>query len=94
MPKVDAFSINGIELLFYSADHDPAHFHVRKPGEWEIKVNILTTTDSQLDFAFKWPRNGATVSGKLQKQLRTQTVAHREALLMEWEAKVLVKEDS
>ncbi len=88
MPRVDAFSIKGIELLFYSADHDPAHFHVRKPGDWEIKVNILATTDDQLAFTFKWPRNGATVSGRLQKELRTQTVAHREALLKEWESKV------
>jgi hypothetical protein len=84
--------MTGIELLFYSADHDPAHFHVRKPGEWEIRVNILATTSDQLAYTFKWPRTGATVPSGLQKQLRRATVQHREALLTEWQAKVLVME--
>lgn len=93
MPRVEAFTINGVELLFYSADHDPAHFHVRRPGEWEIRVNILATTSDQLAYTIKWPRTGATVPGRLQKQLRGATVQHREALLTEWQAKVLVRED-
>ncbi|MBA2663238.1 MAG: DUF4160 domain-containing protein [Bradymonadaceae bacterium] len=38
MGKVDSFAIPGLELLFYSSDHPPPHFHVRKPGEWEIRV--------------------------------------------------------
>ena len=56
-------------------------------------MNILTTTNERLDYSFKWPRNGASVSGRLQKQLREATVQHREALLTEWQDKVLVKED-
>ena len=93
MPRVEAFTINGVELLFYSADHDPAHVHVLKPGDWEIKVNILTTTSDQLAFTFKRPRQGARVPGRLLKALRVATVQHRVALLTEWQTKVLVREN-
>ena len=93
MSKVAAFIIDGVELWFRSADHEPPHFHVRKAGEWEIKVHILTTTSDRLEFNFKWPRSGASVPGRLQKQLREATVGCREALLTEWETKVVVLED-
>lgn len=53
MSKVAAFLIDGVELWFRSADHEPPHFHVRKAGEWEIKVHILTTTSDRLEFSFK-----------------------------------------
>jgi hypothetical protein len=33
MPRIEAFTISGVELWFNSADHDPAHYHVRKSGE-------------------------------------------------------------
>jgi hypothetical protein len=93
MSKVAAFIIDGFDLWFRSADHAPAHFHVRNAGAWEIRVSILTTTSDRLDFTFKWPRVGATVPGRLQKLLRVATVAHREALLTQWESKVVVSED-
>ena len=93
MPRVEAFTIAGVELWFNSADHAPAHFHVRRPGAWEIRVNILATTSESLAYSFKWPRNGATVPGRLQKQLREATSEHRAALLTEWQEKVIVQED-
>ena len=92
MPRVEAFAINGIELWFNSADHDPAHFHARKPGAWEIRVSIVSTTNKTLSYSFKWPTRGATVAGRLQKELRDATVRHRVTLLVEWENKVVVKE--
>lgn len=93
MPRVEAFTIAGLELWFNSADHAPAHFHARKPGAWEIRVNILTTTASSLAFSFKWPRQGADLPGRLQKQLREATILHRLALIAEWQRKVIVKEE-
>ncbi len=93
MPKVEVFTIDGVELWFNSADHDPAHFHVNKSCKWEIRVNILATTNQTLVYTFKWPRTGASVSGKLQKLLRQATVQHRAVLVAEWEAKVVVKEE-
>ena len=93
MPLVEAFSLDGVELWFNSADHEPAHFHVRRPGLWEIRVSILATTEDELAFRERWPRYGARVSGRLQKRLRRLVVRHRVALLAEWEQKVFVRED-
>jgi hypothetical protein len=36
VPKVDAFSVAGLVLRFYSNDHMPPHFHAEKPGRWEV----------------------------------------------------------
>jgi hypothetical protein len=38
VPRLDAFSVAGLELFFNSLDHLPPHFHARRPGEWEIRV--------------------------------------------------------
>lgn len=27
-------------MWFYSGDHEPPHFHARRPGEWEARVFI------------------------------------------------------
>ena len=29
-----------MDLLIYSNDHDPAHAHVRKGGEWSLKIEL------------------------------------------------------
>ena len=42
MPKVDAFSLPGLEVLFYSGDHLPPHIHVRKTGKWEIRLYFIS----------------------------------------------------
>lgn len=55
MGKADAFSIPGLDVFFYSSDHRPPHVHIRKAGEWEIRVYLLTCTDDELDFDVKWP---------------------------------------
>lgn len=92
MPRVEAFTIDGLDLWFNSADHAPAHFHARKPGQWEIRVNILATTPETLAFSFEWPRRGASVSARIQKLLRDATIGYRLALLAEWDEKVLRQE--
>jgi hypothetical protein len=40
IPKVESFEISGLSCWFWSNDHDPPHFHVKKHGEWEIKVKF------------------------------------------------------
>ncbi len=85
MPKVGAFSIPGLELVFHSDDHLPPHFHATRPGEWSLKVFILETAaelEVEVVFAKKRPR------GRLLKELRDAVVEHREELLEEWEEKI------
>lgn len=85
MGKVEAFRLDGLELLFYSNDHRPPHIHVLKRGAWEIRVYVLATTREHLSFDLKW---GATPSGRDQRRLRLAVDGHRQDLLAEWEAKV------
>jgi hypothetical protein len=40
MPKVACFEIVGLTCWFWSNDHDPPHFHVKRQGEWEYKVDF------------------------------------------------------
>ena len=41
MGKVESFNLDGLDLFFNSHDHLPPHFHVRKPGQGEIRVFFL-----------------------------------------------------
>jgi hypothetical protein len=83
MPKVESFEIDGLVCWFWSNDHDPPHFHVKKEGEWEIKVKF-TEAEKQM-FEQLW---GDTPSRKELRELKKAVKAHRDALLEEWEAKV------
>ncbi len=42
MGSVSVFSCQGIKLWFNSSDHQPPHLHAKKPGEWEVRVHIVT----------------------------------------------------
>ena len=79
--KVDAFAVEGLELWFWFDDHIPPHFHVKKAGDWEIKVHVLETTAHDLSFEVKW---GKGPSGKLQSGLAKEVAKHRDALYTEW----------
>jgi len=86
MGKVDAFSINGLEMFFHSNDHTPHHFHVEKTGDWEIKVLFLACTiESGLVYKHLW---GKTPAAKHLRLINEHVLAHQEALLDEWNAKV------
>lgn len=37
MAKIDCFAIAGLEFWFWSNDHNPPHFHVKRAGEWGLK---------------------------------------------------------
>jgi Domain of unknown function (DUF4160) len=91
LAKVEAFSINGLKLLFYSNDHRPPHFHAKKDGCWEIRVRFLTCSQSHLDFEYKFPKNpqpGRCLSSKEEQTLMALVLEHRSDLLREWESKV------
>jgi hypothetical protein len=86
--RVHAFSIPGLDCWFPSLDHDPPHIHVRRPGEWEITVRIMTTTRANLDWRPKWPPAFGGPTRSLRKVLARLVVEHRVDLLREWERKV------
>jgi hypothetical protein len=86
MVKVACIALEGHDLMFYSNDHAPPHFHVRaRDGSWEIRVMIETTTTARLDCSVKFARARHGVPPvAVGKALRRLVVAHRELLLAEW----------
>jgi hypothetical protein len=92
MGKVEAILIAGLDLWFNSSDHVPPHFHARKPGQWEVRVDILACRPGHLVFTMKWPPNPSGPNRAERERLLTETLSNREALLAEWETKVVRKE--
>jgi Domain of unknown function (DUF4160) len=82
MAKVRCFEIPGLYCWFWSDDHDPPHFHVKRRGEWELKVNFLEDPDTM--FELKW---GDPPKAKMLKTIASKAVANRGALLVEWEGR-------
>jgi hypothetical protein len=83
--RVDAFAIEGLEMWFYSSDHLPAHIHISRPGEWEIRVYLLECTEGHL--AYDRVRGGGPSKGH-RRMILEGVLQHRVALLEEWERKV------
>ena len=88
MGKVDCIKLAGLELWFNSLNHGPPHFHVRKPGEWEVRVFFLSCTDKDLNFEVKFQFKKSALSGKEKTLILREVLTHRDALLQEWEQKV------
>lgn len=89
MGRVDCCSVPGLDLFFHSDDHGPPHVHVRRPGEWEIRVDLLLTGSDWLEYSVKWPRSFAGPKSKMERTIRDMVVQYREALLEEWDTKVI-----
>jgi hypothetical protein len=87
MPRLEAFSVPGLDLYFNSLDHLPPHFHARHPGEWEIRVYFLVS-GSKLAYDLKWSRKKRGVPASILEALNAAVKANRAQLLREWEAKV------
>jgi len=82
--EVKCIRFKGIKLWFFSNDHNPPHFHAKKRGEWEYRVNFLEAENAMLEI--KW---GEKEMPKAFRKILVGTVAkYRAPLLMEWEAKV------
>ena len=80
MATVTAFEIPGLTIWFYSNDHTPPHFHVKKAGEWELRVNF------QLDdemFEVKW--SNRVISSRVKRKIRKLVEEHRADLQIQWD---------
>ena len=88
MPKVACIEIPGLELWFNSLDHGPPHFHVRKAGQWEIRIYFRSCTESRLDFDEKFRLGKRGPSGKDRALVLREVLNHRDELFREWEQKV------
>jgi hypothetical protein len=83
MPKVECIDIPGLVCWFWSNDHNPPHFHAKREGEWEIKVNFLGGESDM--FELEW---GKAPKSKVLRLIARAVIANRAALLAEWQAKV------
>ena len=82
--RVEAISLDGLELWFNSSDHLPEHIDVGRRGAWEIRVCFLLCTEQKLEFDRKWGKGSTAIKGNILKSV----LEHRAALLVEWERKV------
>ncbi len=81
MGQVTAFTLYGLDLWFNSSDHEPPHFHARKPDRWEVRINIR-----ELTHTIKWART--KIRQKDLQFLLEGAALHQAELLVEWEKKV------
>ncbi len=82
MSRVKAFKIGGITMTIPSGDHEPAHFHARKAGEWEAKVYIRESREQMIE-PIRPP--DAKIKGKDRRAIVEGVEKHRAELLAEWE---------
>jgi hypothetical protein len=83
MPKVACFTIPGLTCWFWSNDHDPPHFHVKREGEWELKVKFAEGESHM--FELEW---GDAPKAKVLREIAKNVEENRVQLLAEWEEKV------
>ncbi len=81
MPKLRAIALPGVQLIFFSNDHGPPHFHAVKHGDWHYRVRFLLPGPRILEKK-SGPRS---IPRNMRRELITRVVAHRVALLREWE---------
>jgi hypothetical protein len=91
--RIEEFSFQGLRAFFRSNDHRPPHFHVKRPGRWEIKVYILTSSKNRLDYSFKFPKNNSVIlTSQEEKAILGFVTRNREKLLLDWQTQVCIKE--
>ena len=91
MATLECFCIGGMKLWFWSHDHRPPHFHAKRCGEWEVRVNFLESPGQMFDFI--WIAKKARMSRQDRKLLEEMVERHRMLLLSEWERKVVPDEN-
>jgi len=85
MGRVEAVAHPGWECWFWSRDHLEPHFHVKAPGEWEVKVFFLEDPPLyEVEFALK------RIPTRKMKKFLEAVGGRREALFAEWDRKVQV----
>jgi len=83
MGKVTTICFSSRDAWFYSNDHLPYHFHLAKPGKWEIRVYFLKSFENMFEIKY-----GKGPSGREKKTIFRMVDPVRENLLREWEGKV------
>jgi hypothetical protein len=86
MPKLTCFSIAGMQLWFYSNDHEPPHLHAKRKGEWEYRINFLEGRNDMFQLIRSTKK--ARMSRADRNQLQEMIDEHRFEILWEWEEKV------
>lgn len=86
MAKLTSFEIAGMQLWFYPNDHEPPHFHAKRRGEWEYKVNFMLPPNGM--FELVWSKKKAQMSKGDRQLLEQMLEQHRLEILREWEEKV------
>ena len=71
MATVTAFQIDGLKIWFWSNDHEPPHFHVKRRGEWEVKVFFLLSPNDMIEVL-----GDTSPSQKVLKNLLWKLYAH------------------
>ena len=84
MGRVDSIQLEGYVCWFNTNDHPPPHFHVKKEGEWELRVFFLMEP-VQFEEVFLLKRR---VSGRFLRELAETVQDNRDELLQEWSEKV------
>ena len=84
MPRVDCISLAGIELVFYSGDHLPPHFHAIRRGEFNYRVFFLESRLTMLQAKHE----KRPMAGPSRRALFRLIEDNRAALLEEFERKV------
>ena len=88
MGKVECCSLPGYLFTFPSRDHEPPHVHIRRFGEWEIRVDLRQTTTKHLSWTPKWPKTYRGPSRTIRMKIAKLIVENRTQLIEEWEIKV------
>jgi hypothetical protein len=86
MSKLECFTIEGIELWFFSSDHQPPHFHAKLKGQWEVRVYFLAFERSEM-FDVMWLKC-KEIRRADTKLLEEMVATYRIEILEEWERKV------
>jgi hypothetical protein len=86
MAKLKCISISGIQLWFYSNDHEPPHFHAKRKGEWEYRVKFLESAEEM--FELVWSKKKRQMTKVQRENLLELVEGYRIEILREWEQKV------
>jgi hypothetical protein len=73
-------------VVVYSNDHEPPHFHAKRKGEWEYRINFLQSRNEM--FELIWATKKARMSRADRELLQDIVEEHRFEILGEWEQKV------
>jgi len=84
MAKLKCIAVDGVHLWFWSDDHNPPHFHAKRAGEWELKVNFMESSVAKMFELVK----GNKVPSTYTKHLKELVDEKRLSILEEWERSV------